>query len=184
MKLIILRLNVASKPPPIFKGVTEIIINSQPCKGINLTTRHTWAKRASRVAIVHDMIKETIRTHLTLVHIFHANASVDNSWVAHALSWCRLIRYGRITSVLATHYASKFAGLHISCMCQYIIECLFIWAQPTRALIDTGGGYHLVVLNLWSRPLSTFASNILHFPLIAPSGLQLCQHNDHLAKSI
>jgi hypothetical protein len=136
MKLIILRLNVASKPPPIFKGVTEIIINSQSCKGINLTTRHTRAKRASRVAIVHDMIKETIRTHLTLVHIFHTNASVDNSWVAHALSWCTLIRYGRITSVLATHYASKFAGLYI------LYVSIHNWVLVHLGSTDTGLNWH------------------------------------------
>jgi hypothetical protein len=30
------------------------------------------ATKAPRVAIVHDMIKETIRAHLTLMHVFHA----------------------------------------------------------------------------------------------------------------
>jgi hypothetical protein len=34
------RLNAANKPSSIFKDVTEIRINSQPCKGNNLTTRH------------------------------------------------------------------------------------------------------------------------------------------------
>jgi hypothetical protein len=43
------------------------------------------AKRASRVATVHVMIEVTIRAHLTLVHVFHADASVNNPWVAHAL---------------------------------------------------------------------------------------------------
>jgi hypothetical protein len=51
-----------------------------------------------------------------------------------------------------------------------------------RALTDTGGGYHLGAPNLRSRPLSTFPSSILHFPLIALPGLQLCQPFDHLAK--
>jgi hypothetical protein len=36
--LIILSLNIVIKPPPISKGVMEIIINNQPCKGLNLTT--------------------------------------------------------------------------------------------------------------------------------------------------
>jgi hypothetical protein len=31
-------LDSANKPSPISEGVTEIQINSQPCKGINLTT--------------------------------------------------------------------------------------------------------------------------------------------------
>jgi hypothetical protein len=34
-------------------------------------------------------------------------------------------------------------------------------------------GYHRGALNLWSRPLSTFPSSILHFPLIAQVGLIL-----------
>jgi hypothetical protein len=33
MKLIILRLGAANKPSPMSEGVTEIRINSQPCKG-------------------------------------------------------------------------------------------------------------------------------------------------------
>jgi hypothetical protein len=61
-------------------------------------------------------------------------------------------------------------------------KCLFIWTKPTRAVIDIGGGYHLGALNLWSIPLLTFPSNILHFPHIAPPDLQLCQPFYHLAK--
>jgi hypothetical protein len=53
---------------------TEIRINNQPCKSINLTTQHTQAQRAPRVATVHDVVKETIRAHLTLVHVFHGYA--------------------------------------------------------------------------------------------------------------
>jgi hypothetical protein len=44
MKLIILCLNTANKPSPRSEGVTEIRINSQPCKGINLTAWHTQAR--------------------------------------------------------------------------------------------------------------------------------------------
>jgi hypothetical protein len=61
-------------------------------------------------------------------------------------------------------------------------KCLFIQTQPTRALIDTGGGNHLGAPNLLSSPLSTLPSSILHFPLITPPGLQLCQPFNHLAK--
>jgi hypothetical protein len=63
-----------------------------------------------RVATIHDAVKETIKAHLTLVHVFYAYASVDTPWVAHALSRCTPIRYGRITSVLATHEATQFVG--------------------------------------------------------------------------
>jgi hypothetical protein len=61
-------------------------------------------------------------------------------------------------------------------------KCLFNRAQPTWALIDSGGGYHLEALNFRSDHSSSFPSSILSFPLIAPPGLQLCQPFDHLAK--
>jgi hypothetical protein len=77
MKWIILRLNRVNKPSPMSEGVAEILINNQPYKGINLIARHTQAQRAPRVATIHDEVKETIRAHLTLVHVFHAYVSVD-----------------------------------------------------------------------------------------------------------
>jgi hypothetical protein len=85
------------------EGVVEIRIYSQPCKGINLTTRHTQARRAPQVAIIQDAVKEMIRAHLTLVHVFHAYASPDTPWVAHALFHCTPVRYGRLASVSMTH---------------------------------------------------------------------------------
>jgi hypothetical protein len=119
MKLIILRLNILNKPSPMSEGVLEIRINNQPYKVINLTTRHTHAQRAPRVATIHDEVEETIRAHLTLVHVFHAYASVDTPWVAHALSHFTSIRYGRIASVSAAHNATQF-GDSMSRMHQYI----------------------------------------------------------------
>jgi hypothetical protein len=97
---------------PYPRVIVEIWINSQPCKGINLTTRHTRARRAPRVAKVHNAVKETIRAHLTLVHVFHMYASTDTPWVAHALSHFTSVRYGRIASVSAAHEATQFAGPH------------------------------------------------------------------------
>jgi hypothetical protein len=38
----------------ISESVTEIQITIQPCKGINLTTRHMWFLKIARVAIVHN----------------------------------------------------------------------------------------------------------------------------------
>jgi hypothetical protein len=64
------------------------------------------------VTTVHNAVKETIRDHLTLVHVFHMYASADTPWVAHALSRCTPIRYGRIASISATHEATQFAGPH------------------------------------------------------------------------
>jgi hypothetical protein len=46
------------------------------------------------VATVHDVVKETIRAHFTLVHIIHTYASADTPWVAQGLSRSTPIRYG------------------------------------------------------------------------------------------
>jgi hypothetical protein len=97
---------------PYPRVIVEIRINSQPCKGINLTTQHTRARRAPWVATIHNAIKETIRAHLTLVHVFHTYASMDTPWVAHALSHFTPVRYGRIPSVSVAHEATQFAGSH------------------------------------------------------------------------
>jgi hypothetical protein len=70
------------------------------------------ARRAPRVATVHNTVKETIRAHLTLVHVFHTYGSVDTPWVAHALSHCTSIRYGRIAFVSAAHVATQYVGPH------------------------------------------------------------------------
>jgi hypothetical protein len=77
MKVQLLHLDSANKLSPISEGVTEIRINSQPCKGINLTTRYTQARRAPQVATVHDTVKESgwILPHPSAV--FHAYASTN-----------------------------------------------------------------------------------------------------------
>jgi hypothetical protein len=123
MKLIILHLNTANKPSPMFEGVMEVRINNQPCKGINLTTWLTHDRRAPRVATIHDAVKETIRTHLTLVHVFHAYASVNTPWVAHALSYYTPVRYGRIAYVSAAHDVTQF-GDSICLVCVSIVQML------------------------------------------------------------
>jgi hypothetical protein len=130
-----------------------------------------WATKAPQIASVHDMVKESGQVLPRPSAVFHANASADTSWVAQTLSHCISVKRGKVSSNSMTHETTKFVRLHISRMCQYIIKCLFIQTQPTRALIGTGGGYHRGALNLRSRPLSTFPSSILHFPPIAPPGL-------------
>jgi hypothetical protein len=122
-----------------------------------------------------------IRAHLTLVHVFHAYASSDTPWVAHALSHFTSIRYGRIASVSLAHDATQF-GDSIYPICVSTFKCLFIRTQPTWALIDTGGGYHLKAPNIRSDHSSSFPSSIIPFPLFASPGLQLCHSFDHLAK--
>jgi hypothetical protein len=105
------------------EGVAEIRINNQPCKGINLTTQHTQVRRAPRVATVQDAVKETITAHLILVHVFHAFASVDTPWVAHALSHYTPIRYGRIASISTAHDATQFEDT-ICPVCVSIVQIL------------------------------------------------------------
>jgi hypothetical protein len=133
------------------------------------------------VATIYDEVKETVRAHLTLVHVFHAYASADTAWVAHALSHYTSVRYGMIVSLSAAHNATQFRD-SICPVCISTYKCLFNRDQPTWALIDTGGGYCLEAPNIRSDHSPSFPSSILHFPLIAPPGLQLCQSFDHLAK--
>jgi hypothetical protein len=124
------------------------------------------------VATIHDEVKETIRAPLTLVHVFHAYALADTPWVAHALSHYTPVRYGRKDSISVAHDATQF-GDSICPVCISTFKCLFIQTQSTWTLIDTGGGYHLEA-SIKSDQSPSFPSSILHFPLIAPPGLQLC----------
>jgi hypothetical protein len=181
MKLIILRLNTANKPSSMSEGVAEIQINNQPCKGINLTTWHTQARRTPRVAKIHDVTKKPGRVLPHPSTVFHAYASVDTPWVARTLSHYTSMKWGKVSSNSSTHKAIQF-GDSICPVCVSTFKCLFNRVQPTRSLIDTGRGYHLEALNFRSDHLSSFPSSILPFPLFAPPDLQLCHSFDHLAK--
>jgi hypothetical protein len=116
-----------------------------------------------------------IRSHLTLVHVFHAYASADTPRVTHALFHYTSVRYGRIDSVLAAHNPTQF-GDSICPVCVSTFKCLLSRAQPTRVLTDTGRGYHLEAPKIRSDHSPSFPSSILHFSLITPPGLQLCNH--------
>jgi hypothetical protein len=144
MKLIILRLHAANKPSPMSEGVVEIWINSEPCNGINQTSRHTQARRAPWVATIHDAVKETIRAHLTVVHVFHMYALIDTPWVAHALSHYTLIRYGRIDSVSAAHNATQFGDS----ICPVCVSTFQILVHSDS--IDAGVNRHRRGLPAWS----------------------------------
>jgi hypothetical protein len=67
MKLIILCLNTTNKPSPMSEGVTEIQINNQPCKGINLTTRHMQTQRHHKWQPFTTQSKSRAGSYLTLV---------------------------------------------------------------------------------------------------------------------
>jgi hypothetical protein len=157
------------------KTVTEIWMNNQPFKGINLTTRHMQARRAPWVGTVHDVIK---RLGWVLPHpsaVFHAYASADTPWVAWTLSHCTPMKWDKV-SYSSTHDATQF-GDSICPICVSTFKCLFNSLQPMWALINTGGGYHLGALNFISDHIPSYPSSILHFPLIAPPGLQLYHHS-------
>jgi hypothetical protein len=133
------------------------------------------------VATIQDEVKETISSHLTQVHVFHAYASADIQWLAHALSHYISARYGWIASVSAAHDATQL-GDPICSIYISTFKSLYIWTQLMLALTDTGGGYHLGAMNTRLDHSPSFPSSILHFLLIAPSGLQLSQPFDHFAK--
>jgi hypothetical protein len=124
------------------------------------------------VAIIHDVTKKPGRVLPHPSAIFHAYASVDTSWVAQTLCHYTSVKRDKVLSNSSTHEATQF-GDSICPVCVSTFKCLFIQIQPTRALIDTGGGYQLEAPNIRSDHSPSFPSNILHFPLIAPPGLIL-----------
>jgi hypothetical protein len=109
------------------------------------------------------------------------NQGVTTPWVARTLSHCTPMKWGKVSSNPSTHKATKF-GDSICLVCVSTFKCLFIRAQPMRALTDTGGGYHLGASNFRSDHSPSFPSRILPFSPIALPGLQLCQYLNHLAK--
>jgi hypothetical protein len=111
---------------PIFEGVTEIQINSQPCKGNNMTTRHTYARRALRVATVHDTGKESGWVVPRPSVVFHTYVSTDTPWVTRTLSHCTPVKRGKVSSNSVPHDATQFARPNESHMRQYTTQSLFI----------------------------------------------------------
>jgi hypothetical protein len=132
------------------------------------------------VVTVHDVVKESGRVLPHPSAVFHAYASADTPWwldtvpynIHKEVGYCPTRRHMKLLS-LGIPYV-PYAPVHF--------KCLFIRTQPTRALNDTGGGYHLGAPNFRSDHSSSFPSSILHFSLIAPPDLQLCQPFDHLVK--
>jgi hypothetical protein len=96
------------------------------------------------VATAHDVVKETIRAHLTLVLVFHSSASMDTPWVAHALSHYIPVRYGRIASIFAAHDATQF-GYSICPVCLSTFQML-VHSDPS----DTSLKQHRRGLPPWS----------------------------------
>jgi hypothetical protein len=141
-----------------------------------MTTWHTWARRAPRVARVHDdyQIGEPGPPYPSVV--FHTYASADTSWAARTLSH---YTSGSRVGCHPTQWPSKLLSLwdSINPVCTSTYSNL-VHSDPP----DVGLNQHKRGLPLWSSKLityhsSSFPSSILHFPLIAPPDLQLCQHS-------
>jgi hypothetical protein len=152
MKIELLWLDSANKPSPISEGVTEIRINSQPCKGINLPTWHTRAQRAQRVATIHDVTKNPGQVLPHPSAVFHAYASADAPWVSQTLSHYTSVKRGKISSNSLTHEATQF-GDSICPVCVSTFQML-VHPDPT----DAGLNRHRRWLPPWSseyqiRPL-------------------------------
>jgi hypothetical protein len=107
------------------------------------------------VATINVAVKESIWVLPHISGVFHAYALTDTLWVAqHYPVWHP--KGGRVSSNSTPHDASKFAGPH---------EIPYAPVhQPTRALIDSGGGYmlELQIYDLDHSP--SFPSSILHYP--------------------
>jgi hypothetical protein len=85
------------------------------------------------------------------------------------------MKWSKVSSNSVPRDTTQFVGPHESHMRQYTTQNFLIQTQPTWALINSGGGYHLGAPNFRLDYSPTFPSTILRFPLIAPPGLQLCQ---------
>jgi hypothetical protein len=64
-----------------------IRINSQPCKGNNLTTQHSRATKANEWPPFAMTIKESGRVLPHLSAIFHVKSLTSSPWVARTLSY-------------------------------------------------------------------------------------------------
>jgi hypothetical protein len=144
----------------------ESIINL--ARGINLTTRHTQAQRAPWVEIIHDVTKKPGRVLPRPSVVFHAYASADIPWVAQTLSHFTSVKWGKVSSNSSKDEATQFRD-SICPVWVSTFKCLFIRTQPTWALIDTGGGYHLEALNIRSDHSISFPSSIPPFSPNCPA---------------
>jgi hypothetical protein len=142
MKLIILCLDEANKPSPISEGVAEIRIDNQHFKGINLTTRHTQARRHHEWQQFMAWSTSWAGSYLALV-----SSSTRMPWRTHR-GWLKhypIVHPWSEVRYRPTHRHTKLLSLGILYVpyASVHFKCLFIRTQLTRSLIDTGGGYHL-----------------------------------------
>jgi hypothetical protein len=135
---------------PIPEGFVETQVNSHPCKGNSLTTWHTWATKATRVATFTTMIKESGR----VAPFPSARLPRDTphrairGWPIHYPD-IHHYRRGEGSSNVVTIKATMFARFHIARMRQYTTQTCSP-GPDDQSLTNTGDGYHLGALNLSS----------------------------------
>jgi hypothetical protein len=83
------------------------------------------------------------------------------------------MKRGKISSNSMAVEATRFAGTHIARMCQYIINTSC--RGQTDVVLNRHVGYHLRSSKYHAAHSHSFPSDILHFPLVATSGLTLSQ---------
>jgi hypothetical protein len=141
-------------------------------QGYKLTTWHTQAWRAPRVATIHDVTKKSGRVLPHPSVVFHAYASTDKPWwpehypIIHPWSEVRYHPTHRHMKLLSLWGPIK------SRMRQYTTQTCSS-GSDNRSLTDTGGDYHLGAPTFRSDHSSFFPSSILYFPLIAVPDLIL-----------
>jgi hypothetical protein len=166
-----------NKPHPYLRVLRrfESIVTLQ---GINLATWHTWATKATWVATVRDDYQRVEPGPPYPSVVFHTKTSMGSPWVTRTLSQCHL------WSTVGCHLTQQpsmllslrdpinlvYASTQLNACCNR--------TQPTWSIIDTGRGYHLQSSEYENRPLSTFPSGILHFPLVALPNLTQSYKSD------
>jgi hypothetical protein len=121
-----------------------------PCKGNNLITRHTWTTKVSRVATFRIDYQRVELGPPYPNAVFHVKTSTGSPWVAWTLSQCHL---WSTVGCRATQRPSTLLSLWDPINPIWVstqLNACYNRAQPTRSLIDTGGGYPLGAPNLTS----------------------------------
>jgi hypothetical protein len=135
---------------PISEGSAETHVNSHPCKGNNLTTWHTWTRKATRVATFTTTIKESSRvTPFPSVRLPRDTPHrAIRGWSIH-YPGIHHYRRGEGSSNSATIKATMFAGFHIARKHQYTTQTCSP-GPDDWSLTNTDRGYHLGAPNLLS----------------------------------
>jgi hypothetical protein len=149
-----------NKPHP-YPRVSQRFESIVILQGINLATRHV-SHEGTRVATFRDDYQRVEPSPLYPSAVFHVKTSTGSPWVARALSqyhpWSTM---GYHPTQRPSKLLSLRDPINLVCASTQLNACCNM-AQPTRSLIDTGGGYHLRTSEYDNRPLSTFPSGTLH----------------------